>query len=229
MALLRLRPGKPPPADPRLFVSFDVGEELNFSILRQENRSSISSGTLTPDSSDDGVLFLYGRRRPRLRPGRVQQVSVHLRLTPGFARMNCGTAVSTRGGTDADGLAISSLRVAPIGLPGHREPRERSVDAFAPTNCAKFHETRPSGRTSLPHYSWRSMLEALGALVYRHRLGVLVAAAAFLAASVAMLFVGGPLTSGEIDGIESERAERVVNEILGRDRETTVIAVFRSA
>ena len=73
------------------------------------------------------------------------------------------------------------------------------------------------------------MLEALGALVYRHRLGVLVAAAAFLAASVAMLFVGGPLTSGEIDGIESERAERVVNEILGRDRETTVIAVFRSA
>ncbi len=70
------------------------------------------------------------------------------------------------------------------------------------------------------------MLEALGALVFRFRWAVLVASAAFLAGAVLVLSRGGNLTTGDIDGLESQAAQERIDAITGRPADTTVVAVF---
>ena len=70
------------------------------------------------------------------------------------------------------------------------------------------------------------MLEALGALVFRFRWAVLVASAAFLAAAVLVLSRGGDLTTGDINGLESQAAQARIDAITGRPADTTIVAVF---
>ncbi|HEY1697266.1 MAG TPA: MMPL family transporter [Polyangiaceae bacterium] len=67
------------------------------------------------------------------------------------------------------------------------------------------------------------MLEALGALVFRFRWAVLVASGAFLAAAVVVLVRQGPLTSGAIHGLESEKAAQIVDAVTGHSDKTTLV------
>jgi putative drug exporter of the RND superfamily len=70
------------------------------------------------------------------------------------------------------------------------------------------------------------MFEGLGALVFRLRWPVLLASAAFLAVALAVLLHGGDLTSGEIKGLESERAKQVVDGVTGHPIDTSIAVVF---
>jgi uncharacterized membrane protein YdfJ with MMPL/SSD domain len=72
------------------------------------------------------------------------------------------------------------------------------------------------------------MFEALGRVIYRRRWLTLALATLFLAASVAMLVRGGPLTSGTIHGLEAERAQELVAEVLGHPADTTFVAVLHA-
>ncbi len=72
------------------------------------------------------------------------------------------------------------------------------------------------------------MFEALAAAVHRRRFQVLAAAGAFLALSVAILVRGAPLTTGTIEGLESERAQALVDGVAGTPLDTMFVAVFRS-
>jgi RND superfamily putative drug exporter len=69
------------------------------------------------------------------------------------------------------------------------------------------------------------MFESLGAFIHRRRHLVLVLAGLFLAASAVMLWRGGTLTSGNIRGLEAERAQALVEEVVGHPAETTFVAV----
>ena len=71
--------------------------------------------------------------------------------------------------------------------------------------------------------------EALGDLIYRHRWLTLCLAGAFLTASVAMLVRGGHLTSGTIEGLEAEQAQHLVEQVLGRNLDTTFAVVFQAS
>ncbi len=73
------------------------------------------------------------------------------------------------------------------------------------------------------------MFEALGRVIYRRRWLTLALAAAFLAVSVAMLVRGGRLTSGTIHGLEAERAQQLVTQVLGHPADTTFVAVLHDA
>jgi putative drug exporter of the RND superfamily len=68
----------------------------------------------------------------------------------------------------------------------------------------------------------------LGAWVVRRRWLTLVLSFVFLAACIVVTLRGGELTGGRIEGIESERAQLVVEEVLGHTMDTTVVAVFHS-
>jgi RND superfamily putative drug exporter len=70
--------------------------------------------------------------------------------------------------------------------------------------------------------------ERLGARVYRHRWLTLLGSTLFLALSIATLVRGGQLTGPIIRGIEAERAQTIVEEVLGHTMDTTVVAVFRA-
>ena len=72
------------------------------------------------------------------------------------------------------------------------------------------------------------IFERLGAFVYRRRWLTLGVCGLFLVASLLVVVRGGQLTGGRIDGIESERAQAVVEKVLGHTMDTTVVAVFRS-
>src|SRR5450755_3108013 len=72
------------------------------------------------------------------------------------------------------------------------------------------------------------MFEKLGEAIYRHRWLTLVAAGVFLLASLLMLVRGGDLTSGVIKDLESERAQHLVEQVLGHSLDTTLVAIFHA-
>ena len=72
------------------------------------------------------------------------------------------------------------------------------------------------------------MFEALGAFVYRRRWGVLACAGAFLISAIVVLLRGGVLSSGTIEGLEAQRAQRIADDIVGRREETTFVALFQN-
>jgi RND superfamily putative drug exporter len=72
------------------------------------------------------------------------------------------------------------------------------------------------------------IFERLGAFIYRRRWQTLGVCGAFLALSIAVLIHGGALTGGRIEGIEAERAQTVVEEVLGHTMDTTVVVIFRA-
>jgi RND superfamily putative drug exporter len=69
----------------------------------------------------------------------------------------------------------------------------------------------------------------LGRLVIRHRKLTLAASAVFLALSLVVLLFGVPLSTEKIEGLEAERAQAVVEQVLGHTMDTTFVAIFRSA
>ncbi|MBS1152910.1 MAG: putative integral rane protein, partial [Myxococcaceae bacterium] len=72
------------------------------------------------------------------------------------------------------------------------------------------------------------MFHALGAIIYRFRWLTLICAGLFLAGSVAMLLRGARLTSGSVKNLEADRADRLVESVIGRRTETTFVAHFRA-
>ncbi len=73
------------------------------------------------------------------------------------------------------------------------------------------------------------MLEAFGAIIHRRRWLVLGLSALFLVGSIAVLLQGGVLTGGTIQSLESEAAQRLVEEVVGHPEDNSFVAVFRSA
>jgi RND superfamily putative drug exporter len=69
---------------------------------------------------------------------------------------------------------------------------------------------------------------ALGTFIYRRRWLTLAGCLFVLVASVLVLLRGGELTGGRIVGIEAERAQLVVEKVLGHTMDTTVVAVLRA-
>ncbi len=68
---------------------------------------------------------------------------------------------------------------------------------------------------------------SLGRWVCRYRRFTLIVAGAFMAASLGALWYGGSLTSGKIEGLESERAQALAAGVAGQVGEMSVIAIFR--
>lgn len=73
------------------------------------------------------------------------------------------------------------------------------------------------------------MFEALGHFVYRRRWATLVVSALLLALALASIVRGGPLTSGNIDGLESDAASKAVETITGRASSTTMLVYFKGS
>jgi putative drug exporter of the RND superfamily len=73
------------------------------------------------------------------------------------------------------------------------------------------------------------MFERLGDAIFRYRWWTLALAGLFLAASVVVLMRGGSLTSGAVRSIESERAEQLVEQVLGHSAETSFVVLLRSS
>lgn len=72
------------------------------------------------------------------------------------------------------------------------------------------------------------MFHHLGKIIHRRRWSVLVASGAFLALAAAALVRGGALTAPTIEGLEAQRADARLAEVVGRSEENTVVVVFRS-
>lgn len=72
------------------------------------------------------------------------------------------------------------------------------------------------------------MFRALGAFIYRRRWLTLVLAAMFLVTSVGALFFSGRLSGGTIRGLEADRAEALVETVVGRSPDTTFVLLFHS-
>jgi putative drug exporter of the RND superfamily len=72
------------------------------------------------------------------------------------------------------------------------------------------------------------MFTGLGHFVFVHRRLTLVAAGVFLLAAVASLVRGGTLTGGTVSGLEASEADALVASVVGRDADTTVVALFSS-
>ena len=70
--------------------------------------------------------------------------------------------------------------------------------------------------------------ERLGQWVFTHRWLTLAGSTVFLALAVVTLTRGGVLTGPIIQGIEAERAQAVVEQVLGHTMDTTVVALFRA-
>jgi RND superfamily putative drug exporter len=68
-----------------------------------------------------------------------------------------------------------------------------------------------------------------GRVVYRRRRAILALSALALAAAVGVLVRGGTLGTGTIEGIESARGLRRIEEALGRPGESGFTVIFRSA
>jgi RND superfamily putative drug exporter len=71
------------------------------------------------------------------------------------------------------------------------------------------------------------MFEWLGQLVHRRRWVVLALSGAFLVLSLVLLLRGGDLTTPTVAGLEAERADQLVQEVLGHPMDTTFVAVFQ--
>lgn len=72
------------------------------------------------------------------------------------------------------------------------------------------------------------MREEWGRWIHRHRKGVLVASGVALLASFAGLAAGGTLSTGEIEGIEAQRAQELAEEALGLPGDASFLLVFHS-
>ena len=72
------------------------------------------------------------------------------------------------------------------------------------------------------------MLTALATFIARRRWWALAASTIFLAAAVAMVLRGGKLTGGSFGDNEAERAQRLVEPVLGHSTATTFVVIFHS-
>ena len=72
------------------------------------------------------------------------------------------------------------------------------------------------------------MFRALGEFAFRRRWWVLGVAGLLLALSVFSLSRGGVLSGGTVHGLEAEEADRLVEKVLGRSSDTTVVLLFHS-
>lgn len=72
-----------------------------------------------------------------------------------------------------------------------------------------------------------TILASLGRWVCRYRVFTLSVSAIFLVAALGALWHGGSLTSGKIEGLESERAQALAAGVPGQVGEMSVIAIFR--
>src|SRR4051794_28394071 len=72
------------------------------------------------------------------------------------------------------------------------------------------------------------MLEALARWIYRHKWATLIITGVLLVGSVIVLVRGGHLTAGTIRGLEADRAESVVGEVLGQSPDATFVAIFQA-
>jgi RND superfamily putative drug exporter len=72
------------------------------------------------------------------------------------------------------------------------------------------------------------MFDELGSTIYRRRWLTLGLTAAFLLVALGLLVRGGTLTSGVIHDMESERAQALIEQVLGHPLDTMFIAVFRA-
>jgi len=72
-------------------------------------------------------------------------------------------------------------------------------------------------------------LGRLGAFIFRRRWATLVVTGVFLLLSIVSLVRGGPLTSGDIPGLESKEADRAMEAITGRKLDTTMVVHFQHA
>jgi RND superfamily putative drug exporter len=70
------------------------------------------------------------------------------------------------------------------------------------------------------------VLESFGALIYRRRFRTLALSALVLALSLVSLVRGGPLTGGSIEGLEANRAQELVDHVMGRPSDTTFLVVL---
>jgi uncharacterized membrane protein YdfJ with MMPL/SSD domain len=70
------------------------------------------------------------------------------------------------------------------------------------------------------------MLERVGAFICRNPKKTLVGTGLFLMVSLAVLYRGGDLGPGRIRGLETERAEQRVEEVLGTTTDNSVVAIF---
>jgi RND superfamily putative drug exporter len=69
---------------------------------------------------------------------------------------------------------------------------------------------------------------SLGKFIYRRRWPTLFASAIFLALTTAGLVAGGRLTAPRIEGLEAQRADARIAEVVGRSEENTFVVLFRS-
>jgi len=72
------------------------------------------------------------------------------------------------------------------------------------------------------------MFTWLALFIHRRPWFVLIAATTFLAGALALLARGGDLGASRIAGLEADRAQHELDDILGRPEETTVVVIFRS-
>jgi putative drug exporter of the RND superfamily len=72
------------------------------------------------------------------------------------------------------------------------------------------------------------MFAALATFIYRRRWWTLAASTIFLAASIAMVLRGGKLTGASFGDNEAEKAQRLVDQVVGHSVDTTFVAVFHS-
>lgn len=72
------------------------------------------------------------------------------------------------------------------------------------------------------------MFRALGEFAYRRRLLILVVTGVLMLGSLLALTKAGVLSGGVIHGLESGRADRLIEEVVGRDSDTTVVFLFES-
>ncbi len=72
------------------------------------------------------------------------------------------------------------------------------------------------------------MFHAMGMFIYRHRVATVVVAGLFLLGSLALLLRERPLASAVVHGLESEKADRLVEAVSGRRPDTTFAVLFQS-
>ena len=72
------------------------------------------------------------------------------------------------------------------------------------------------------------MFHAMGMFIYRHRVATVVVAGLFLLGSLALLLRERPLASAVVHGLESEKADRLVETVSGRRPDTTFAVLFQS-
>ncbi len=72
------------------------------------------------------------------------------------------------------------------------------------------------------------MFRALGAFAWNRRWLVLIATGVLLVGSLFSLTLAGVLSGGVIHGLESGKADRMIEDVVGRNSDTTVVFLFES-